>query len=150
MQPRGYHQPARQSYGPQPSRFNAPAQYPSQQDLIQVLVDQTYLSRIPVVEPPVFAGDPLKFADWLKSFQTLVEQRAVRDEDRLHYLKRYLSGEALEAVQGFLLLDSATAYQDAKALLKERYGNPFLLANAYRNKLESWPRISPSDCVGLQ
>ena len=93
MQPKGYHRPARHSYGPQPSRFDAPAQYPSQQDLIQVLVDQTYLSRIPVVEPPVFAGDPLKFADWLKSFQTLVEQRAVRNEDRLHYLKRYLSGE---------------------------------------------------------
>ena len=30
-------------------------------DLLQVLLDQSYLYRIPVVEPPVFTGDPLKY-----------------------------------------------------------------------------------------
>ena len=119
-------------------------------DLLQVLLDQTYLNRIPVVEPPIFTGDPLKYHDWYQSFVTLVERRSVCQEDRLHYLKKYLAGDALDAVEGFLLLDSEDAYADAKKLLKERYGDPFTLANAYRSKLEDWPKIKGDDHRGLR
>ena len=118
--------------------------------LIQALINQTYLNRIPVIEPPVFTGEPLKYNEWQQSFVSLVEQRAIRDSDRLFYLKRYLGGEALAAVEGFLLLDSPTAYQDAKTLLRERYGNGFILANAYRDKLDSWPQIAGNDHQSLR
>ena len=119
-------------------------------DLLQVLLDQSYLNRIPVVEPPVFLGEPLRYHDWIQSFTALVERRSVRQEDRLHYLKKYLGGEALEAVEGFLLLDSPDAYQDAKELLQQRYGDSFTLANAYRDKLEAWPKIQGNDPKALR
>ena len=83
---------------PQGARLNPEKLDSTQENLLKVLIDQSYLNRIPVVEPPVFSGDPLTYAEWKKSFTTLVEQRAIRQEDRMHYLKRYLSGNALRCV----------------------------------------------------
>ena len=75
-----------------------------------------------------------------------MERCSVRQEDRLHYLKKYLGGEALEAVEGFLLLDSPDANQDAnELLLQQRFGDSFTLANAYRDKLEAWPKNQEND-----
>jgi len=34
-------------------------------------------------------------------------------------------------------------------VLSDRFGNPFLIADAYRKKINEWPRIQPSDGVTL-
>ena len=47
------------------------SQEPQNSNLMQVLVDQSYLNRIPVVEPPTFSGDPLQLINWFQSFRTL-------------------------------------------------------------------------------
>ena len=98
----------------------------------------------------MFSGHPLTYAKWKKSFTTLVEQHAVRQEDRMHYLNRYLSGKALKCVQGYMLLDSGDAYNDAKKLLEERFGNPFVLANASRSKRDKWHVIHGTNHEGLR
>ena len=49
-----------------------------------------------------------------------------------------------------MLLNSADAYNDAKKLLEERFGNPFVLANAYRLKLDNWRVIHGTDHNGLR
>ncbi|KAM9817861.1 uncharacterized protein LOC133152032 [Syngnathus typhle] len=35
-------------------------------------------------------------------------------------------------------------------MLEERYGNPFLIAKAFRDKIDSWPKINPKGSVELQ
>ena len=69
---------------------------------------------------------------------------------RLYYLGKYTSGEAKEAISGYLTSDSEEAFADAKAVLRSRYGNPFLVSNAYRQKINDWPKIQPSDGVSLR
>ncbi len=41
------------------------------------------------------------------------------------------------------------ALDDAKQLLEDRYGNPFVVAEAFRLKLEQWPKIPVKDGLAL-
>jgi len=67
----------------------------------------------------------------------------------MHYLKLYLKGEAKEAVEKLFLSNTEDSYTSAFAILQERYGNPFLVAEAFRDQIENWPRIGGSDHKGL-
>ena len=63
----------------------------------------------------------------------------------------YLKGAALECV-GYFLLSTDDAYQEAMSLVEQRYGHPFLIANAFRDKLESWQKVALArhfDMLGL-
>ena len=41
------------------------------------------------------------------------------------------------------------AYDEAQTLLEQRYGDHYIVANAYREKLEKYPKITPKDSQGL-
>lgn len=53
----------------------------------------------------------------------------------------------MEAISGLLTLDSAEAYSEARNILKDRFGNPSLMAEAYRKKVNEWPTIPPNDGI---
>ena len=114
------------------------------------LAEQLYVSRIPIPEPPVFSGDPLEYASWKSAFETLIEQKQIPEAEKIHYLKRYLSGKARECVEGYFMYSSEYSYKDAKALLDKRFGDVFVLQNAFRDKLEAMPKLQGNDYVGLQ
>ena len=107
-------------------------------------------SRLPVPEPPVFTGDPLLYQDWLFSFQSLIENRGVPPSEKIHYLKRYLGGAAKEAVSGFFMLRSDRAYDRAKEILEKRFGDPFVVSEAFRTELDKWPNVSAKDRSSLR
>ena len=119
-------------------------------ELTRSFAEQVSLSRLPVPEPTTFNGDPLKFPGWKSSFDTLIDQKGIPSNERIHYLKRYLTGAALEAIEGYFLLSTDDAYVEARMLLEQRYGDPFVIANAFRDKLEEWPKIPPKDGLALR
>ena len=80
----------------------------------------------------------------------LIDQRGIPPLEKIHYLKRYLGGAALEAVEGFCLLTTADAYEQARNLLDDRFGDPFIVANAFRDKLDAWPNITERDGSALR
>ena len=84
------------------------------------------------------------------SFELLIEGRGISQAEKIHYLKRYLSGSAKEAIEGYSLLPTKEAYEEAKKQLKKRYGDSFAVSSAYRKRLAEWPRIGPRDGKGLQ
>ena len=105
---------------------------------------------LPTLEPEVYTGDVCGFHAWLKSFESFIEQRTTSPVERLHFLGRYTSGEAKATIQGLLSLRSPEAYLRAKEKLVERYGNEFILAKAYREKIKNWPTVKPGDGKALQ
>lgn len=125
-------------------------QSPSLDTLLAILTEQVTLSRLPPPEPGIFSGDPLSYPGWKSTFHLLIERRGIPADERVHYLQRYLSGEAKEAVEGFLLLSTPGAYEDAKAVLEKRYGDSFVVAGAFRDKLERWPKIPNNDGKSLR
>lgn len=105
-------------------------------DLAKSFADQVNLSRLPPPEPTVFDGDPLKYQSWKAAFSTLIDQKHIPSSER-------------DVIENFFLLPSENAYTEAKILLDQRYGDSFVIANAFRDKLEKWPKISSRDSKAL-
>ena len=116
----------------------------------QASQDSMALSRLPVPEPSVFTGDPLKFVEWSLSFRALIERRCPYPADRLFYLQRYIGGEAKMVLEGCFYRKDEKAYQQAWEKLNSRYGNTFVIQRAFREKLNRWPKIEAGEPRRLQ
>ena len=112
-------------------------------ELVKSLAEQVSVSRLPPPEPSVFYGDPMRYLSWKIAFQTLIEHRRIPAGERLHYLKKYMGGQVKDTVESYFLLPPEDAFE-------ERYGNQFVIADAFRDKLENWQRINPRDGTALQ
>ena len=116
-------------------------------DLLTERQDHNKLRR---PEPEVFSGDFLEYPIWIKAFETFIEGKMKTSAERLYYLGKFTAGEVKEAIRGLLSLDSQEAYIRAKKILTSRFGNTFLVSNAYRKKIENWPKIASNDGPGLR
>jgi hypothetical protein len=45
-------------------------------------------------------------------------------------------------IENYFLEATPDSYNEAKALLDQQYGDSFVIANAFRDKLEKWPKIA--------
>lgn len=138
-------------------KLNSPASNPSVssgEDLMQRLADllaqRQDRDSLPRPEPEVFTGNPLRYPNWVKSFETFIERKTKDPSERLYYLGKYTTGAAKEAVSGLLSLDNVDAYSKAKKILTNRFGNPFVVADAFRKRINSWPKIQPNDGQSLR
>ena len=137
----------------QPTSMYATSSFDPAMDSTRVLADlaaQLHVSRIPVPEPPVFSGDPLDYASWKSAFETLIEQKQIPTAERIHYLKRYLGGKARECIEGYFLYSSESSFAEAKELLDKRFGDPYVIQSAFRDKLEGYPKIPSRDSAALR
>ena len=106
------------------------------QELLKAFTESINRSRLPAPEPTIFEGDPLKYPAWKASFSALIESRTIPPNEKMHYLRRYLSGEAKECVEGVFYFDTKDAYDGAWKTLESRFGDPFLVSETFRDKLE--------------
>jgi len=60
------------------------------------------------------------------------------------------SGYTKEPIQGPITLNSPESYDKARKVLKERFGHPYRVAQAYKDKLNTWPPIRKGDGIGFQ
>ena len=118
--------------------------------IITAITDSISLSRLPVPEPTVFSGEPIQYPDWKSCFHALIDRKALPSSDKMYYLKRYVGGAAREAISGLFLQNSSEAYERAWSVLDERFGHPFIITKAYRDKLQRWPKIGVRDHQGLR
>ena len=93
-------------------------------------------------KPSVFDGNILEYPKWENAFDALIEDQVVLPNYNLYYLGEYTSGAAQKTISGLLGLRTQDAYKRARKTLKERFGDPFRIYEAYRDKLRNW-----SPCV---
>lgn len=62
---------------------------------------------------------------------------------------QYLKGEAKDLIMGCQHKDASIGYPEAKALLVEKYGDPYKISNAYIKKTADWPTIASGDNAAL-
>ena len=117
--------------------------------VVDLLSSSQKKASLPIKEPEVFSGDLLVYPMWKASFTTLIDKRTEDAADKLYYLSRYTSGDAKSAIINLISLDTPEAYDDAMRILNTRYGNKFNIANAFRDKLEKWPKINLNDGSAL-
>ncbi|GAA6067422.1 uncharacterized protein LOC113067232, partial [Tachysurus ichikawai] len=118
--------------------------------LARAMQDSITLNRLPATEPPVFNGDPIQFIEWKSAFVSLIGGKAIPSADKLRYLKRYVGGPARKSLDGIFYRNDDEAYKDAWNKLNQRYGQPFAIQKAFREKLAKWPKIQPKDSEGFR
>ncbi len=75
-----------------PSASMLMPQLQNSSDLVSALAEAMSANRLPVPEPALFTGDPLKFKDWRLSFETLRRtQEEYSKERKTILLKKVLS-----------------------------------------------------------
>ena len=116
-------------------------------NLVKQSVD---INSLPPTKPFVFSGNAIDYPRWRSMFDLMVESKDLHPHQKLVYLEEFLSGEALDAVQGLNVLNTADAYIEARKILDDRFGDPYDIADAYIDKLEKWTQIDPTDCKGLR
>ena len=115
--------------------------------LSDVLADSR--NRLPEVVIPKFSGDPLDFASFVRSFDSRIASRTSDEGERLYYLEQFTVGTAREIVRSCMHMPLELAYQEARRRLERRFGDKFLLSQAYIRKLESWSAIRNDDVKRL-
>ncbi|XP_041820612.1 uncharacterized protein LOC121626271 [Chelmon rostratus] len=136
----------------QPTSVPNPA-LPPQTDvsyLAQAVQDTIAMNRLPMPEPSVFTGDPIQFIEWKASFASLIDRKNISSADKLHYLRRYVGGPAQKTLDGIFYRNDDAAYKDAWNRLNNRYGQPFIIQRAFREKLANWPKIQSKDAEGFR
>ncbi|RXN31349.1 hypothetical protein ROHU_017013 [Labeo rohita] len=119
-------------------------------DLVRALAEAITANRIPIPEPAVFSGEPLKYNDWKLSFQTLIDRKNLPAQEKLFFLRKYVSGTAKKAIEGHFLVGTEAAYIAAWNILEDRFGNPFVVGKSYRDKIQSWHKIATKDNKDLR
>lgn len=118
--------------------------------LAQAVQDSIKMNKLPTPEPTVFSGEPISFIEWKSTFTSLIEQKSISAADKLYYLKRYVTGPARKCLEGTFFRNDEEAYKDAWDKLNRRYGQPFVIQKAFREKLSNWPKVQPRDAEGLR
>ena len=106
--------------------------------------------QLPMLSVSVFNGDPLQYPVWRSPFNTLVDSRPFEPDIKLNVLNQYVTGRPKQAVEHYVLIGTEDAYQKARSVLQEGYGNCNVVSSAFSNKVEKWPKIIPKDSSGLR
>ena len=121
-----------------------------QAELSTLLVQQQRASQLPAKEPPVFTGDAFDYPAFTSAFDSIISSNVQSNRDRLYFLEKYTRGKANEVVKGFVAVNSENAYNEARKILDQRFGNPVYVAEAYKTRIRKWPQIQDGDSAGLQ
>ena len=121
-----------------------------QNEISMLLATTQARSTLPLTEPDIFDGSNiLDYQSFIVSFDRTVVQRTNDYADMFYCLLKYTKGEAKSLVSSCNRIDSAEAYKSARKLLEQHYGNEYMIANKYLEKLEKWKNIKSEDSVGL-
>ena len=102
------------------------------------------LTRVSI---PVFSGDKRRYGSWKAAFMACIDKAQATAEYKLLQLKKYLSGEALKAIES--LGHSPEAYETAKSRLERKHDGQRHQVNLYMEELDQFRPIRAGNAKDL-
>ena len=96
---------------------------------------------LPKVELIPFDGDPLRYWLFSQQFDNNVDVNDVDERTKLLMLFQYCTGQARRAIECCAAMETSRGYRRARQLLKDRFGNDFVIAETWVNKVAGGPVI---------
>lgn len=87
----------------------------------------------------------MDYQRFIRQFNTKVCANTSSFEKRFNFLLQFTSGEANRIVTGYSHLDAERGYLQALDKLKNRYGDPDVVAQTYVKKAFNWLAIKPDN-----
>ena len=106
--------------------------------------------RLPTAQLIPFNGDPLRYWSFIRSFEANVASCAVDDSVKLTRLIHYCTGQARKVVECCAVMPPSLGYARARDLLKDRFGNDYMVLDACLHKIVQGPQIKAQDGARLQ
>jgi len=97
-----------------------------------------------------FDGNPLHYWTFIRFFENNVERMTHDNVSRLTRLLQYCTGKAKKVVECCAVMQPSEGYAKAGALLKERFGDNYVIAEAWVKRVTEGKMLSPHDREGLQ
>ena len=85
-------------------------------EITYMLVQQQMSATLPQRDITIFAGDPLQFVSFMRTFEHCIEERTSSYQDCLYFLEQYTRGQPRELVRSCLHMMPQQGYQTAKCL----------------------------------
>jgi len=106
--------------------------------------------QMPHAELCAYDGDPLKYWMFITAFENNVGCLSVDDSKKLTRLLYYCRGKALRVIQCCASMEPRIGYAKARKLLEERFGNRYIVTEAWLAKVTEGPILGNWDSDGLQ
>ena len=120
-----------------------------QSRIVEMLAHNRYRSKLLEPRVPVFDGNPIEYRGFISAFESLLEARTFSSTDRLYYLEQFTAGDVKELVRSCHYLPPDEGYDQARWVLKKKFGDEHRVASAYETKALNWPNIRPEDGAAL-
>ncbi|XP_041455129.1 uncharacterized protein LOC121407938 [Lytechinus variegatus] len=105
---------------------------------------------LPQADLMKYDGNPLRYWEFWRAFENSVDKTAVDDSAKLTRLFHFCTGEAHKLLQACMVMDPTVGYKKAKQMLKERFGNPYKIADAWIQRVTQATKIEPNNKKALQ
>ena len=120
-----------------------------QNRIVELLAVNQNKTKLPQPRVPIFDGNPVDYRSFIRAFESLIESRTCNSTERLYYLEQYTTGDVKELIKSCHHLHPDVGYEEARKLLKKKFGNEYRVASAYESKALAWPPIKAEDCTAL-
>ena len=120
-----------------------------QNRIVELLAVNQNKSKLPQPRVPIFDGNPVDYRSFVRAFESLIESRTQSSTERLYYLEQYTAGDVKELIRSCHHLPPDEGYEEARSLLKRKFGDEYRIASAYESKALGWPPIKPEDGSAL-
>ena len=114
-----------------------------------MLATQQKKSNLPMQRVPIFDGDPMEYGAFVRAFQNIIESKTSSSSERLYYLEQFTSGDVKELVRSCHYLPPKRGYQEARRLMKKKFGDDYRIVTAYETKALNWPEVRAEDSISL-
>ena len=84
----------------------------------------------------------MDYRSFVRASESLIESRTQSSTERLYYLEQYTAGDVKELIRSCHHLPPDEGYEEARTLLKGKFGDEYRIASAYESKALGWPPIS--------
>ena len=120
-----------------------------QNNIVEMLVTQQKKSSLPSPRVPNFDGDPLEYGSFIRAFENIIESKTSSSSERLYYLEQFTSGDVKELVRSCQYLPPDAGYDEARRLMKKKFGDDFRVVAAYESKALSWPEVRAEQVLSV-
>ena len=108
------------------------------------------LMSLPKMDIEQFDGNPLKFHAFMLAFDDCVDKVTEAGSNKLIRLFQFTTGVAKESIRPCLMIGGMEGYNQARHVLKDRYGNNHLVANRVTYGLRNGkPAHTPTQLLQL-
>ena len=92
---------------------------------------------LPKLEIDKFSGDPLEYQYFISVFKDSVEAKCKDPGKSLLRLLQYTKRPAKKAISHCAIIGGKKGLNEAKSILRERFGEPFMIAESIMNNLKT-------------